>query len=261
MQNSIKISNELRTVVYILDSIVKTFSIDTNRLYAVGSSIGGFGTWDIVTRYPKKFAATIPDVGAGDPSKMGSIERMGIWAFHGTLDNAVPVTGSRNMMKALDNIVGHKVFLTNCNWTDCVAKPKSLVEDTIKGAHPPQYIYTEMKDSTHSLWYSAYGVFNGMVDWLYMFGVHTETASSPISVAHRSTGEIQVIASKNGHTLRVYSPDACRLSVYSLQGKLIDRAEIQTKTISIDTKLWTKGIYLLCATANNGRYYYRVITK
>jgi predicted peptidase len=34
--------------------------IDTNRLYVTGLSIGGWATWDLVTRFPEKFAAAGP---------------------------------------------------------------------------------------------------------------------------------------------------------------------------------------------------------
>ncbi|MEO6096261.1 MAG: prolyl oligopeptidase family serine peptidase, partial [Fibrobacteria bacterium] len=143
-QDKTPISNELRTVVDLLDSINRAYSIDTNRLYAVGSSMGGFGTWDIVTRYPGKFAATIPVVGAGDPTKVKLIAHMGIWAHHGDADPTVPVSGSRNMMKALDS-EGWKPYFTDCDFNACQGPAKAKVEDTISGRNPPRHIYSEYK--------------------------------------------------------------------------------------------------------------------
>jgi predicted peptidase len=177
-QDRTPISNELRNVVNLLDSILGAYSIDTNRIYAVGSSMGGFGTWDIVTRYPGKFAATIPVVGAGDPSKMKSIARMGIWAHHGDLDDAVPVSGSRNMMKALDS-AGWKPYFTNCDFNSCQVPAKAKVEDTISGRNPPRHVYSEYKGLNHDLWYSAYSQYDGMVDWLFSFRKQDATTAVP----------------------------------------------------------------------------------
>lgn len=167
-QDKVPISNELRNVVDMLDSLLQAYSIDTNRVYAVGSSMGGFGTWDIVTRYPKKFAATIPVVGAGDPTKAGLIAHMGIWGHHGDADPTVPVTGTRNMMKALDGL-GGKLYFTDCDFKACQGPAKSKVEDTVKGPNPPRHIYSEYKGLDHGLWYSAYSKYDGLVDWLFSF--------------------------------------------------------------------------------------------
>lgn len=178
VQDRTPISNELRNVVDLLDSLLRAYSIDTNRIYAVGSSMGGFGTWDIVTRYPRKFAATIPVVGAGDPTKMGLIMHMGIWAHHGDADPAVPVTGSRNMMKALVS-AGGKPYFTNCDFNSCQGPPKSKVEDTVSGRNPPRHVYSEYKGFDHGLWYSAYSQYGGMVGWLFSFSKQDVTTAIP----------------------------------------------------------------------------------
>jgi predicted peptidase len=176
VQDRTPISNELRNVVDMLDSLLQVYSIDTNRLYAVGSSMGGFGTWDMVTRYPKKFAATIPVVGAGDPTKMGLIAHMGIWAHHGDADPTVPVSGSRNMMKALE-AAGRKLYFTDCDFKSCQGPPKAKVEDTVSGRNPPRHVYSEYKGLDHGLWYSAYSRYNGMVDWLFSFSKQEGTTA------------------------------------------------------------------------------------
>lgn len=187
-QDKVPISNELRNVVDMLDSLLRAYSIDTNRLYAVGSSMGGFGTWDLVTRYPAKFAATIPVVGAGDPSKAGLIAHMGIWAHHGDSDPTVPVTGSRNMMKALDGR-GGKIFFTDCDFEKCQGPSKSRVEDTLSGRNPPRHIYSEYKGLDHGLWHSAYSRYGGLVDWLFAFSKQDATTAIARPVRGPGNGE------------------------------------------------------------------------
>jgi predicted peptidase len=63
--------------------------------------MGGYGTWDIILRNPRLFAAAIPVCGAGDPSKAADIAHLPVWAFHGDSDPTVPVSGSRDMVEAL----------------------------------------------------------------------------------------------------------------------------------------------------------------
>ena len=63
--------------------------------------MGGYGTWDIVQRYPDLFAAAMPLCGGGDPALARVIRAVPIWAFHGDCDKAVPVRRSRQMVAAL----------------------------------------------------------------------------------------------------------------------------------------------------------------
>ena len=97
----IKISNELKTVMNIMKTVTGEFSTDSNRYYVVGMSMGGYGTWDLLVRYPKFFAAGVPICGGGDPGAATKIVDMPIWTFHGNADDIVPVSGTRNMVDAL----------------------------------------------------------------------------------------------------------------------------------------------------------------
>ncbi|MEA4884114.1 MAG: prolyl oligopeptidase family serine peptidase [Clostridia bacterium] len=46
-----------------LDEAMKAFSIDPNRVWLTGHSMGGHGTWNIGLQYPDKFAAIAPSAG------------------------------------------------------------------------------------------------------------------------------------------------------------------------------------------------------
>ncbi|PKL88651.1 MAG: phospholipase [Ignavibacteriae bacterium HGW-Ignavibacteriae-2] len=109
-QDTIKISNELETVIHLIDSLVLQYPIDTDRIYLTGLSMGGFGTWDLITRFPHKFAAAIPMSGAGDPTRAELIKHIPLWVFHGDLDTAVPVDGSRKMVEALQACSGDVIY-------------------------------------------------------------------------------------------------------------------------------------------------------
>jgi predicted peptidase len=92
----------------ILDALQKEYrGIDANRLYVTGLSNGGYGTWDAIERWPNYFAAAAPIAGAGDPSKADVLKNLPIWAFHGSADTTVPVSGSRDMIAAIEAAGGH----------------------------------------------------------------------------------------------------------------------------------------------------------
>lgn len=76
--------------------------IDTHRLYLTGSSMGGFGSFSLATKYPKVFAAVVPLCGGSDPKNAEVLKQVPIWAFHGDRDEMVPVERTRNVMKAIE---------------------------------------------------------------------------------------------------------------------------------------------------------------
>ena len=91
----------LRQAVRLLASIEQEFSIDTDRLYVAGQSMGGFGTWSLISAHPNMFAAAIPINGGGDTSKASLLRDLPLWVFHGEKDEAVDVEQSRRMVAAI----------------------------------------------------------------------------------------------------------------------------------------------------------------
>ena len=111
-------------------------SIDKNRLYTYGMSMGAHAVWDLVSRNPGRFAAAVPAAGAGDPTVVSTMDKTAIWIFHGTIDDVVPVESSRIMKEALDKI----------GRTD------------VK--------YTEFPTLKHGIW-SATANTDGLFDWMF----------------------------------------------------------------------------------------------
>jgi predicted peptidase len=101
-------SDSLRLAKEIVDLLQHEYQgIDAHRLYVTGLSMGGYGTWEAIERWPDYFAAAAPLSGAGDPSKAALLVRIPIWAFHGAKDTDVPVSGSRDMIQAIIQAGGH----------------------------------------------------------------------------------------------------------------------------------------------------------
>ncbi len=91
----------LEATLRAVEIVRKEFSIDSQRIYITGLSMGGYGTWDALTKRPELFAAAAPICGGGSPALVSKFLDIPIWAFHGTDDKVVPAQQSRDMIEAL----------------------------------------------------------------------------------------------------------------------------------------------------------------
>lgn len=113
----------------ILASVQKEFSVDPDRLYLMGLSMGGYAVWDCVTRFPDRFAAGIAVCGGGDESTVTpAVAKVPVWAFHSADDPTVPVVRSRHMVDAMTQAGGHPRYteyqgLGHGSWGKAFAEP------------------------------------------------------------------------------------------------------------------------------------------
>lgn len=129
-------STPLRLTLSLVDEIIRNYPIDTQRIYVTGLSMGGYGTWDLISRQPGRFAAAVPVCGGGDESKAALLIHTPVWAFHGARDRLVPVARSRNMIAAIRAAGG-------------------------------QPLYTEYPSVGHNAWDSAYSHTPNLLPWLF----------------------------------------------------------------------------------------------
>lgn len=106
-------SNELAAVVELVKSTCDKYSIDKARVYVIGISMGGFGTWDLIMRHNDIFAAAIPICGGADPTKAEKLVNTPVYTFHGTDDTSVPYEGTAEMVEAIEDLGGRLInFIT-----------------------------------------------------------------------------------------------------------------------------------------------------
>lgn len=91
----------MRLTLELLEKLKEQFSINENRLYVTGISMGGFGTFDLIERHPNMFAAAVPICGGGDATRAFFLKDMPIWVFHGAKDEIVRPEYSRNIVDAI----------------------------------------------------------------------------------------------------------------------------------------------------------------
>jgi pimeloyl-ACP methyl ester carboxylesterase len=116
-----------RDVLKCIELAKQKFNVDEDRVYLMGSSMGGFGTWNVATRHPELFAAIAPIYGGSDyhvnisqenlkkmssweiffndkfssTSQMESLVNMPILVSHGDQDQSVNVNLSRYLVRML----------------------------------------------------------------------------------------------------------------------------------------------------------------
>jgi predicted peptidase len=100
-------SSSMELLIGLIRSVEKNLPVDTNRIYITGLSMGGFGTYDAIERYPAMFAAAVPVCGGGDASKAAATAHIPTWIFHGSEDPTVNPQYSLDMAEALRKAGGH----------------------------------------------------------------------------------------------------------------------------------------------------------
>ena len=118
-------------VIELLSQIISDYSIDAERVYVTGVSMGGFATWEILQRHPELFAAAIPVCGGGDLTLVDRIVSVPLQVFHGGADDVVWPIRSRAMVEALRGLGGAPGYteyegVGHDSWTETYANPSVL---------------------------------------------------------------------------------------------------------------------------------------
>ena len=85
--------------------MIEEYDCDPDRVTLTGLSMGGYGTWFLAMAAPELFAAIAPCCGGGMPWN-AEVLTMPVWAFHGALDDVVPLAGTVDMVKAVQRAGG-----------------------------------------------------------------------------------------------------------------------------------------------------------
>lgn len=89
----------------VVEYVKKTLRIDETRIYVTGLSLGGGGAWRYGEYFPEKVAALAPVCGHYNNPEAACAayikNNIPIWAFHGEVDNTIPVYKTQFMINSL----------------------------------------------------------------------------------------------------------------------------------------------------------------
>ncbi|GAA0892983.1 dienelactone hydrolase family protein [Fulvivirga kasyanovii] len=131
-QNGGSPNKSLALVSGLLDKFLNESYVDKRRVYVGGLSMGGMGTFELVSRRPDTFAAAFAICGGGHPeSAKRYAGKVPFWVFHGADDDVVPPKHSEIMVEAIKKAGGDVKFTlypdTNHNsWDKAFAEPELL---------------------------------------------------------------------------------------------------------------------------------------
>lgn len=96
----------------LIDSVAKRFQTKPDRICITGSSMGGFGTWEMGLTYPNFFSAIGPVAGGGLSWRCSNLVSTPVYAIHGDADTLVPPIYSELMVNAVNNTGGNAKYKT-----------------------------------------------------------------------------------------------------------------------------------------------------
>lgn len=124
-------TKSMSLVLKLTDQLTKQAYADQNRIYVGGLSMGGMGTFEILRRKPKTFAAAFAICGGDNILNAKKYKNVPLWIFHGGMDDVVNPQLSYSIYKELIKL-GHEPKFTiypNANhnsWDSTFAEPGLL---------------------------------------------------------------------------------------------------------------------------------------
>lgn len=112
----------------LLKKIIKDYPVEKKQIYVGGLSMGGMGTFEIVWRNPKLFAAAFPICGGADVASAKRFKKLPWWIFHGGKDDVVLPQFSQRIVTALEKLNADVKFTfypeaNHNSWDSAFAEP------------------------------------------------------------------------------------------------------------------------------------------
>ena len=114
----------------LIQKLIREEAVDVKRIYIGGLSMGGMGTFEMLARFPGKFAAAIPICGGGNPNHtIHYAKKTSLWIFHGSEDPIIGARHSRRMAKQLKKFKGDVRYseykgVGHDSWKNAFAEPE-----------------------------------------------------------------------------------------------------------------------------------------
>lgn len=99
--------NVVREVKKVIDDTAVRYAVLPDRISLTGSSMGGFGAWEMGMTYTGFFSALAPIAGGGRSFRASNLRTTPIRAYHGAADELVPPVYSKLMTEAVCASGGH----------------------------------------------------------------------------------------------------------------------------------------------------------
>ena len=124
-----EVAGPLQSAMEIFALVQKDYSLDPDRIYLAGQSMGGLGVWALLQTYPELWAGAIVVSSYDNFTNVRAITRVPLWMFQSEMDMTVPVDLVRQMLRQIKKAGGsphyteyHKI--KNEAWDEAFAEPQ-----------------------------------------------------------------------------------------------------------------------------------------
>ena len=96
-----------KETLQVIELVRKEFTVDDNRTYVMGHSMGGAGTLYLAIKYPQRWAAAAaiaPAAFSVDKEGLSKIPKMPVMVVHGDMDTVVPTSVGRAWVDAMKSL-------------------------------------------------------------------------------------------------------------------------------------------------------------
>ncbi|MBP6659096.1 MAG: T9SS type A sorting domain-containing protein [Chitinophagales bacterium] len=256
----------------LVDTVIKKYNIDTNRMYVFGFSFGGFMTDRLATQNSSRFAAVANVSGLHGNFLAGFIPTKGVpyLKFHGTNDPTIKYDGSQTVGLfpgfglSAEKTVKFWVAQNRCDTIPIIDTMPNTSTDTLTFI---RYTYKNGRDRSDVVFYK---VINGIHRW---YGTPTNDISycqtiwkffsqyskNAVILSTRNNQKIEHFNIYPNPTTSNFTIDLSSLTekintiqIYSVTGNLVFIRNIDNENVlNIDT-VFPKGMYLVQLINNNG---------
>lgn len=152
-------------IVKLLQSYIDRGVVDENKVYILGGSMGGTGTWNMLSNHPDFFAAAMPV--AGNPTGLNAetVSKTPLFTVMGTADNLMKISNVTTFLQEMDGYNAEYKLNIEEGWTHEDVCKKSYTTERlnwlfkhVKGqATGVAAIAKEKAVAVNTLWYSVNG--------------------------------------------------------------------------------------------------------
>ncbi|MBB6501270.1 prolyl oligopeptidase family serine peptidase [Pedobacter cryoconitis] len=123
-----KPTKAMKALLGMIDNFLEKPYVNHKQVYVGGLSMGGMGTFELLKRKPKTFAAAFSICGGDNIANVDKYKNVPLWIFHGGKDDVVPPVLSTTIANQL-KIIGKEVKFTlypddnHNSWDSAFAEP------------------------------------------------------------------------------------------------------------------------------------------
>ena len=152
-------------IVKLLQSYIDRGVVDENKVYILGGSMGGTGTWSMLSNHPDFFAAAMPV--AGNPTGLNAeaVSKTPLFTVMGTADNLMKISDVTTFLQEMDGYNAEYKLNIEEGWTHEDVCKKSYTTERlnwlfwhVKGQATGVAAIAKGKAvAVNTLWYSVNG--------------------------------------------------------------------------------------------------------